>query len=92
MPSDDANVQRGLVRNEDIALPPALIRFLDERSAALDEERGRPLPGDPAAESAEDAERRAAINRRIVEKLGILSEVEELQELDNQRSRRAGSA
>lgn len=92
MARSDENVERGLVRNEDIALPPSLVRFLDERSAALEEERVQPLPGEPPVESAEDAEKRAEINRRILEKLGILSEIEELQELYAQRSRPSESA
>ena len=82
----------GRVRNEEIALPPALTRFLDERSAAWEEERAQPVPGEPPVESAEDAEKRAEINRRILEKLGILSEVEELQELDARRSGLSESA
>jgi hypothetical protein len=92
MARSDENVERGQVRNEDIALPASLVRFLDERSAAWDEERDQPLPGEPPVESAEDAEKRAEINRRILEKLGILSEAEELQELDAQRRRASESA
>jgi hypothetical protein len=90
MSRSDENVQRGQVRNEEIALPPALIRFLEERAAALEDDLVEPLPGEPPTETPKDAEKRAEINRRILEKLGILSEVEELQKLDAKRSRPSG--
>jgi hypothetical protein len=85
--NDKDDLARGQVRNEEIALPASLTRFLDERAAAVEDDLAEPLPGEPPVDTPKDAEKRAEINRRILEKLGILSEVEELQKLDAKRSR-----
>jgi hypothetical protein len=87
MAQPDEHVESGQERNEDIAFPVYLSKFLDERSAAIDGELFQPMPEEPSLETDEDAEKRAAINRRILEKLGILSEVEELHELAKKRNR-----
>jgi hypothetical protein len=74
------------MRNEDIAFPAYLSTFLDERTAALEDELRRATAEEPPALSEEDSRERAEVQRRLLEKLGILSEVEELYEI-NQRSR-----
>jgi hypothetical protein len=90
MSRGDENVERGQVRNEDIALPASLVKFLDERSAAIEGDRVEPAPEEPPVDTPEVAKKRAEIKRRALEKLGILSEVEELQKLDAARSRSSG--
>jgi hypothetical protein len=82
---DDGAVEHKTVRNEEIVLPPALTSFLDERYTAVQEEFLQPLPEDLPVVTYEAAEKQADVNRRLLEKLGILSEVEEIQKLDREQ-------
>lgn len=82
MPETDEDAyQNRPVRNDGIAFPAYLPRFLDERSAVLEEEFLRPVAQVPPVLSDEDAELHTAATRRLLEKLGILSEVAELYEI-----------
>lgn len=74
----EVSVEHGQVRNDGISLPASALQFLDERSTVLRERYLRSLDEAPMTLSDEEAELRAKVMRRLLDKLGILSEVEEL--------------
>lgn len=65
------------IRNDDIAFPPALERFLEERASDLNDtpDDARQISG---GLTDEEAKLRIEISRRLLQKLDILSEVEAL--------------
>lgn len=78
-------IKRSRWRNEDIAFPPSVLMFIEERAAALENELFEPMARAHLVESEQDAKKRIEIQRRILKKLGILSEAEELHALANKR-------
>ena len=86
--ASDQGFQHGQVRNEYIAFPAYVPAFLEQRSAARDEELAQENADELPLLKDEEVEERAAITRRLLEKLGILSEVEELRKFDQERNRR----
>lgn len=85
--ASDQEFQHGEMRNEDIAFPANVTAFLDERSAARDEELAQENADELPLLTDEEVEERAAVTRRLLDKLGILSEVEELRKIDQERNR-----
>lgn len=82
-------IKRSRWRNEDIALPPSVLTFIEERSAVLDKELFEPMAHARLVEADADAKKRIEIQRRILKKLGILSEAEELHALASKRKHRS---
>ena len=86
MSKSDNNVQRLQVRNDGIPIPPFLPRFLEERSEAIEKEFLENSNGGFVPLTDEEVAERAKIQKRILEKLGISAEVEELQNLNSKRN------
>lgn len=70
------------MRNDNLQIPEALLRFLDERTAV---DRKPSSETYDLAATDDEVKARADIARRILQKLGILEEMEELWKLDAAR-------